>query len=106
LKTRSIDAVEQTDGLGQGEALSELLRWIAHELNNPLGVILGRLPALMRAVPQQTEVLQSLERNARRCAELSRALEALAHDGALADREPAPDALVRRVMEHLTNLAQ
>jgi signal transduction histidine kinase len=58
-----------------------LLAFIAHELNNPLNVVLGHLQQLAKEAPEtDREPILAAHRNARRIAELGRALQTVAQE--------------------------
>ncbi len=78
---RQREAMHQTEKLA---AMGQLLAGVAHELNNPLAVVMGQASMLVRALPDaatRTRV-EKIEKAAERCARIVRNFLALARQEA------------------------
>lgn len=82
----------QRERLAQNEklaALGSMLAGVAHELNNPLSILLGQSAMLMEEVPQDYRPrAEKIERAADRCARIVRSFLAIARQRP-AERRPA-----------------
>lgn len=83
-------------------ALGTLVAGLSHELNNPLGVVLGNVQILLKQTPQSDpahSVLAAAERQALRCSRLARALLDFSRTKPSARLQTQPGALVDTVVE-------
>jgi two-component system sensor kinase len=79
--TESLRRVQEAQGqlvhAGKMAAVGTLVAGLSHELNNPLGVVLGYVQVLLRQIPDDTPIREPLlviERQALRCSRLAKAL--------------------------------
>jgi signal transduction histidine kinase len=81
-------------------ALLTLVAGLSHELNNPIGVILGYAQALLSRAPNPATVrqLSAVERQARRCSQLVKAMLGLAANRPMALDVIPPAVLLRSVV--------
>jgi len=92
---------ERTQRLLQAEKLSamgQLLAGVAHELNNPLSVVLGQA-ALMQEIEQESTRAQKIGRAAERCARIVRNFLALAREQPPARGETRVNLVVQEAIE-------
>ena len=92
---------ERTERLLQAEKLSamgQLLAGVAHELNNPLSVVLGQA-ALMEEIEQESPRARKIGRAAERCARIVRNFLALAREQPPARGEARINAVVQEAIE-------
>jgi PAS domain S-box-containing protein len=84
-------------------AMSELLAGVAHELNNPLTVVVGQTLLLRRAVEGGALAARAekISRAAKRCTRIVRNFLALARQSAPEHQEIALDQIVREAVELL-----
>jgi signal transduction histidine kinase len=78
-------------------ALLTLVAGLSHELNNPIGVILGYTQGLLSRAPSQATArqLSAVERQARRCSHLVKAMLGLAANRPMAFDSIPPAVLLR-----------
>jgi signal transduction histidine kinase len=81
-------------------ALLTLVAGLSHELNNPIGVILGYAQALLSRAPNSAtaQQLSAVERQARRCSQLVKAMLGLAANRPMALDSIPPAVLLRSVV--------
>jgi signal transduction histidine kinase len=81
-------------------ALLTLVAGLSHELNNPIGVILGYAQALLSRAPNSATArqLSAVERQARRCSQLVKAMLGLAANRPMALDSIPPAVLLRSVV--------
>ncbi len=94
------EALYQTEKLA---TMGQLLAGVAHELNNPLSVVLGQA-ALLRGATADPALLDRIDRIVRaadRCARIVRSFLALARQRASHRGEVRLDALIRQAVELL-----
>jgi signal transduction histidine kinase len=106
---RLADAQDQIVHTGKMAAVGTLVAGLSHELNNPLGIIVGYVQGLLRRTPEDGATRSSLvaiERQALRCAHLVRSL--LDFSRSRPARHEATDvkALATRVMDLANALAR
>ncbi len=83
-------------------ALGTLIAGLSHELNNPLGVVLGNVQILLRQTPEDSPAhkpLVAIERQALRCSRLIRALLDFSRTRRRERAPTRPEAIVRAVLE-------
>jgi signal transduction histidine kinase len=86
VETRLVEASKQ-------QAVADLARSVAHEVNNPLTAVLGNAELLLSELPpgaEATEELETIRAEALRARDIVQALLDLAHDGSAS--VPAPVA--------------
>ena len=105
-RTRELRTAQ--DQLIQSEKLAsigELAAGVAHEINNPIGVILGFAQVLLKRIPKEDEMhrpLTIIEREGVRCKDIVQNLLDFARQS-----EPAPSRLnVNQVIDAAVNLMQ
>ena len=103
VRARTAELSETQDQLvlaGKMAAIGTLVAGLSHELNNPIGVILGSAQVLLeRATPGDpaTRALAAIERQARRCASLVNALLDFSRARAPTREPHAAGSLLERV---------
>ena len=83
-------------------AVGTLVAGLSHELNNPIGVILGYAQSLLKRAPADSPMrgaLQSVEREAQRCANLVRVLLDFSRKSPAPRVRSSVAAIARRVAE-------
>lgn len=88
-------------------SLGEMSSGIAHEINNPLTIILGRayvMQALVKGLPESEKLLEGLEKirvNSERIAKIIKGLRAFARDG---EKDPHENIVVKSLVEDALSL--
>ena len=93
---------EQLIHAGKMAAVGTLVAGLSHELNNPLGIIVGYVQGLLRRMPEDAtgrESLAAVERQALRCAHLVRSLLDFSRNKPATREEAALGPLIDRVLE-------
>ncbi len=93
---------EQLIHAGKMAAVGTLVAGLSHELNNPLGIIVGYVQGLLRRMPEDAtgrESLAAVERQALRCAHLVRSLLDFSRSKPATREETALGPLIERVLE-------
>ncbi|MES1207818.1 MAG: ATP-binding protein [Pseudomonadota bacterium] len=99
---RLSETQEQLIHAGKMAAVGTLVAGLSHELNNPLGIIVGYVQGLLRRLPQQAdrrESLVAIERQALRCAHLVRSLLDFSRNKPATREETNLGPLIERVLE-------
>ena len=108
VRARTAELSEAQDQLvraGKMAAIGTLVAGLSHELNNPIGVILGTAQVLLESVDPKGPAargLAAIERQARRCAGLVNALLDFSRQRA-PTREPFPAAALLDRVAHLAS---
>jgi signal transduction histidine kinase len=103
------EAQNQVVQAGKMAAVGTLIAGLSHELNNPLGIILGYVQTLLKLTPDKDrtrEPLLAIERQARRCGQLVRALLDFSRPKPSAREPMQPAELVANVMDLLAGQAK
>jgi signal transduction histidine kinase len=93
---------EQLIHAGKMAAVGTLVAGLSHELNNPLGIIVGYVQGLLRRMSPGTngrESLVAVERQALRCAHLVRSLLDFSRSKPAIPEDTSVGPLIERVME-------
>ena len=93
---------------GKTAAVLTLVAGLSHELNNPIGVIIGYAQLLLSQVPADSPwrvPLEAVDRQARRCRRLVVALLEFARDGPVAREPTSAAALVRGAVARVESRA-
>jgi signal transduction histidine kinase/CheY-like chemotaxis protein len=100
LTARQREALHQTEKVA---AMGQLLAGVAHELNNPLSVVLGQAALLRRTLAGRAEEVRvdRMEQAAARCARIVRSFLALARQQPPSRAAVAVDRLIGEVVELL-----
>ncbi|HEV8324446.1 MAG TPA: ATP-binding protein [Myxococcota bacterium] len=99
---RERDVYKQLLQAGKLAAVGTLVAGLSHELNNPIAVIVGYVQGLLKRVQAgdaSRPALEAIERQARRCAGLVKALLDFSRRGPTERVASAPAALIDRVAE-------
>lgn len=95
---------EQLIHAGKMAAVGGLVAGLSHELNNPLGIIVGYVQGLLRRTPTTSPARESLlavERQAQRCAHLVRSLLDFSRN----KRDPREQIAIAPLIERVIELA-
>jgi signal transduction histidine kinase len=95
---------EQLIHAGKMAAVGGLVAGLSHELNNPLGIIVGYVQGLLRRTPATSparESLLAIERQAQRCAHLVRSLLDFSRN----KRDPREQIAIAPLVERVIELA-
>jgi signal transduction histidine kinase len=93
---------EQLIHAGKMAAVGTLVAGLSHELNNPLGIIVGYVQGLLRRMNEQAaghESLVAIERQALRCTHLVRSLLDFSRSKPATREETALGPLIQRVLD-------
>jgi signal transduction histidine kinase len=88
-------------------AIGTMVAGLAHELNNPLGIVLAQAERALRTnlEPRARDALSSIQRQSARCVSLARSLLSLSRDDAISRAPVAIDAALEMVREAAQPLA-
>lgn len=99
---RLSETQDQLIHAGKMAAVGTLVAGLSHELNNPLGIIVGYVQGLLRRMPENAtgrESLAAVERQALRCAHLVRSLLDFSRSKPATREATQLKPLVERVLE-------